>query len=113
MPAVDNDLHQVELHLAAGADINEKTISGEAALHYTIRYQQMEVAELLVATGANANNRNRDGETPPHLAIGQLPLNHNADVNAKSNDGARPSSSAPRGSRAEIVDLLCKHGAKE
>lgn len=67
--AVDGDMHHVELHLAGGTDINEKTISGDTALHYAIKYRHGEVAELLIARGADINSRNRDGETPVHLAI--------------------------------------------
>jgi len=67
--AVDGDIQQVKLHLASGTDINEKTISGDTALHYAIKYRHREVAELLIARGADINSRNRDGETPAHLAI--------------------------------------------
>ncbi len=67
--AVDGDIHQVRLHLAGGTDINEKTISGDTALHYAIKYRHKEVAELLITKGADINSRNRDSETPAHLAI--------------------------------------------
>ncbi|MEJ2702294.1 MAG: ankyrin repeat domain-containing protein [Sedimentisphaerales bacterium] len=52
-----------------GTDINERTISGDTALHYAIKYQHRDVAELLIAAGADINIQNRDGETPAHLAI--------------------------------------------
>jgi len=67
--AVDGNMLQVKSHLACGTDINEKTISGDMALHYAIKYRHREVAELLIASGADIYGRNRDGETPAHLAI--------------------------------------------
>jgi len=67
--AVDGDIEQVKSHLAWGTDINEKTISGDTALHYAIKYRHQDVAELLIANGADINGPNRDGETPAHLAI--------------------------------------------
>ena len=69
LAAVDGDMHQVELHLDRGTDINEKTISGDTALHYAIKYGHREVAELLIAKGADINSKNRDGEIPTHLSI--------------------------------------------
>ncbi len=69
LAAVDGDMHQVELHLDRGTDINEKTISGDTALHYAIKYGHREVAELLIAKGADINSKNRDGEIPAHLSI--------------------------------------------
>jgi cytohesin len=69
LAAVGGDIHQVQLCLGRGADINEKTISGDTALHYAIKYRHREVAELLIAKGADVNSRNRDRETPAHLAI--------------------------------------------
>ena len=67
--AVDGDVRQVQLHLARGTHINEKTIFGDTARHYAAKYGHTDLVELLIDKGAKVNSRDRDGETPAHIAI--------------------------------------------
>jgi ankyrin repeat protein len=67
--AVNGNVEQIRSQLAIGTDINERTISGDTALHYAIKYRHKNVAKLLIAEGADVRRPNRDGETLTHLAI--------------------------------------------
>ena len=67
------NIEAVKQHLAAGADVNAKTADGTTPLHNAAVYGHTEVAELLIANGANMNaiivsGRNQ-GKTPLDLAI--------------------------------------------
>ena len=59
---------------------------GRTPLHYAAMYGHKEVAELLIAKGANVNVKDEDGETPLDLAI--------------------------KYKQTEIANLLLKHGGK-
>ena len=71
--AKNGDIEAVKQHLAAGADVNAKTVDGTTPLHNAAVYGHNEVAELLIANGAEVNaiivsGRNQ-GKTPVDLAI--------------------------------------------
>ena len=48
-----------------------------------------------------------------HKEVAELLLAHGADTNAKTREGETPSSLAKRKRHTQIVELLKKHGAKE
>jgi uncharacterized protein len=67
---------------------------GFTALHGVAGQDEPEIAELLIARGANVSAQNDEGMTPLHIAqyasiIGVL-IKHGADVNAKANNGWTP-----------------------
>ena len=71
--AKKRDIEAVKQHLAAGADVNAKTWDWTTPLHNAAIYGHKEVAELLIANGADMNaiivsGRNQ-GKTPLDLAI--------------------------------------------
>ena len=66
--------------------MNAKNRGGYTPLHSAAYYGQKEVAELLIAEGANVNVKRDNGETPLDAAI----------INNKT----------------ETADLLRKHGGK-
>jgi ankyrin repeat protein len=71
--AKNGDIEAVKQHLAAGADVNAKSVDGTTRLHKAAVYGHNEVAELLIANGAEVNaiivsGRNQ-GKTPLDLAI--------------------------------------------
>ena len=81
------DIKAVKHHLDAGVDVNLKDEFGKLTpLHEAATYGHKEVAELLIAEGA--------------------------DVNAKAGDGSTPLDWAIKRRRTEIADLLRKHGGK-
>jgi len=66
--AGEGDIQQVKLHILSNTNVNEKTVSGDTALHYAAKDGHKDVAELLVVRGANINAENATGETPLHYA---------------------------------------------
>jgi len=88
-------------------------------LHWAAWRGRKEIAELLIAKGADLNTKNKDGGTPLHNAawkghveIAKLLIVKNADVNAKDVEGQTPLDWAEEEKHTEIVDLLRKHGGK-
>ena len=81
------DIEAVKQHLADGADVNAKEGEwGYTPLHSAVAEGHKEVAELLIANGADVNSMLKFGSTPLDLAI---------------------SFKVP-----ELADLLRKHGGK-
>ena len=90
-----------------GALLTESAIKG-----------QTEIADLLIAKGANVDARDKSGATPLHqaalkgnLAFATLLLQHGADVNARDGDGATPLHNAALSGRREVAALLLDKGA--
>jgi len=90
------------------------------------------MAELLLARGAQVDARDRNGQTPLHLAaqdnygtplflqardgyqkVVELLLAHGADMNAKDDKGKTPLALAAQNGRVGTVNLLKQRGAKE
>jgi ankyrin repeat protein len=54
--------------LAKKADVNAPQVDGSTALHWAARKDDIEMADLLIRSGANASVANREGSTPLQLA---------------------------------------------
>ncbi len=81
--AFKGNIEAVKQHLAAGTDVNAKNDWSEwTPLHRAAEYNHKEIAELLIAKGADVNPKDENGYTPLDWADD------------------------------EIVDLLRKHGGK-
>ena len=63
LAAIRGDCRAVELLLDAGLDINEAGDVGNTALHYALKYQHDDVADLLIKRGAGTDIKNEFGET--------------------------------------------------
>ncbi|MDB4808156.1 ankyrin repeat domain-containing protein [Verrucomicrobia bacterium] len=106
--------------MADGADVNAKGgMTGGAPLHYAAMFGRKEIAELLIAKGADVNAKDEAGRTPLYEAawqgrgeIAELLIAKGADVNAKNEDGKTPLDSAIPRKRPGIAGLLRKHGGK-
>jgi cytohesin len=90
-----------------GALLSESAIKG-----------QTDIADLLIAKGANVEARDKNGATPLHqaalkgnLAFATLLLQHGADVNARDGDGATPLHNAALSGHRELAALLLDKGA--
>ena len=62
------NIEAVKQHLAAGTDVNEEVLGEVVPLHTAARYGHKEIAELLIAKGAEVNAKDDEGETPLDLA---------------------------------------------
>ena len=113
--AAKGNIEAVKQHLADGADVNLKMSSdGSTALNHAAWHGHMEVIQLLLENGVNANAKRNDGWAPLHDAvykghkeIVELLIANGADMNAKF-DGKTPLDYANN----EVAKILINHGAK-
>jgi ankyrin repeat protein len=118
--ARNGNIKAVKKHLAAGAHVNAKNASGWTPLHQAIWGGHNEIAELLIANGADVNTTTDGGRwTPLHESarsnrkvIAKLLINKGADVNAMNKYVETPLDLAILHKHPKIADLLRKHGGK-
>ncbi len=104
--------------LAQHAAVNTTSADGTTALHWAVRSDDLESAELLIRAGADVHARNRRGVAPLDLAcqngsaamIEKL-LAAGADPNAAGSDGQTPLMIAARTGNPETLTVLLNHGA--
>ncbi len=117
--ATEGNIEAVKQHLASGTDVNtEGGWRDTTPLHYSIHHGHKEIAEMLIANGADVNPKSVINTTLLHLAavrdykeIAELLITEGADVNAKDGYGETPLDSVI-GVFTETADLLRKHGGK-
>ena len=114
--AYEGNIGAVEQYLAAGTDVNAKDKDvGNTGLHSAVDGGRKEIAELLIAAGANVNENSNIG-TPLHLAamrghkeIAELLIAKGADVMAKHQlNGLTP---LHQTRTKEVAELLIAKGA--
>ena len=92
-------------------------------LHIAASRGHKEVAELLIAKGADVNAKDYRGNTPLHATasvgrreVAELLIANSANVNAKNKEGITPLDWATHpdnpNDTAETAELLRKHGGK-
>ena len=88
--AAAGDSEVVKQHLVAGTDVNAKDDRGGTPLHWATVNGHKEIAELLIAKGADVMAK-RVGLTPLHQArtkeVAELLILRGANVNAKTTGG--------------------------
>ena len=117
--AYDGDVKAVKQHLAAGTDVNAKNKAGATSLSVTVGKGHKEVAEILIAKGADVNAKeDLWGWTPLHYAarsgvkeIIELLIAAGADVNAKNENIFTPLHSSAIHDHKETAELLITKGA--
>jgi ankyrin len=102
------------------ADVNAPQADGATALHWAVRWDDAEIADLLIQAGAQVKAANRDGATPLFLAcengsakmIEKL-LKAGEDANAVVlTHGETALMMAARSGSVDAVKVLLDHGAK-
>ena len=92
--AVDSgNLEAVKQHIAAGTNLNKKDSAGLSLLHWAADYGHKEIAELLIANGADVNAGRPLLDNQMKIYYGETPLDMALSEENK-----------------ETADLLRKHG---
>jgi len=108
-----------EVLLDAGADVNQQSRESMKirALQSAVAARRLDLAEMLLARGANPNVRGEGGFAPLHGAalsgqidLALLLLKHGAAVNAKDDSGKTPLAHAVNGQKNEMVTFLRQRG---
>jgi ankyrin repeat protein len=112
------DSTAVRALLAARVDVNEPGFDGTPALHWAVRFDDLETARALVGAGASATLANRYGATPLTLALANgspamlaLLLDAGASPNAVDAGGETALMAAARVGDRDSLDLLLNRGA--
>ena len=102
----------VRMLLAKGADPDAKDGLGETPLEQAARLDQIEVVDLLLPPGAAARSDLLSGAVVKgQTDLVKVLLEHGAEVNARSSQGATPLDDAALKGRVEVARLLLQHGA--
>ena len=113
------DLAGVQAELDKGVDVNAKDITwgGWTPLHWAAISGGNEIAELLIAKGADLEKKDDSGETPLHVAsfhgikeMAELLIAKGADVEGKNNKGSTPLIYATARAHSEFVKMLISKG---
>ena len=101
------------------ADVNAPQVDGTTALHWAVRADDLDLADMLIRAGAGVSAANREGATPLQLAAmnGNAPMllrliKAGADVNAPlTGSGDTGLMMAARTGRTDAVTVLLESGA--
>ncbi|KAM3142490.1 hypothetical protein pb186bvf_005392 [Paramecium bursaria] len=99
-------------------DINAKALDDWTALHYAVNNRNIEIAQILLEAGADANSPTKMGTTPLHLAclrhcieLVQLLIQYKVDINCYDSQRNTPLHMAAESGDEDILDFLLKNGA--
>lgn len=116
MKAVRNgDACEVESLLAKGHDPDAPDRNGNRPLHYAVPDDNIQIAKMLLAAGADPNGRGYGHDTPLMRArsvkMGRLLIDNGADLAAVDRDGLTPLMHACNLDVTKLVRLLIELGA--
>jgi len=121
-PVIDaikaRDVAAVRTLLRTPGAAAEREPDGTSVLHWAVRGDDLEIVQLVLRAGVNANVVNRYGVTPLALAavngnarVIEALLNAGADPNSASPEGQTVLMTAARSGHADAVRALLSHGA--
>jgi hypothetical protein len=117
---IEGEIAKVESLLAEKPKlINAEDKNGFTPMHFAAGQGHKDVAELLIAKGADVNAKSKEGYTTPlHFAalkgskeVAELLIAKGADVNAKSKKGYTALHFAAGKGQTEVAELLIAKGA--
>jgi ankyrin repeat protein len=116
--AMNQDFDRVKQLIGEKADVNAFASDGTPALHWAVRYENVDAAKMLLDAGANPNLKNRYELTPLQIAIdngdagmARLLIKAGADAKALAPTGETVLMTAARQGNAGIVKALLEAGA--
>src|SRR5437868_4365270 len=118
--AMRGNKEAVRASLQRKVDVNAPQVDGTTALHWAVRADDLETADLLIKAGAKVTAANREGATPLMLAgingnaamIERL-IKAGVDANAPlTKDGDTALMMAARTGKLDAVKVLLDHGAQ-
>ena len=116
------DIEIIKLLLEVGVDPNSRKTEDNwntAALHYAARHNNLELAQLLISSGAEVDVRDKNDNTPLHyvdktdsIEVVEFLIQSGADVNAKAIKGSTPLHYAAWNNHLAVAKLLISSGAE-
>ena len=114
-----NDLRRVIQLIGEGANVNEKNRDGETPLQLAAMSNCVDIAGVLIQSGADLKARDRKGWTALHMAtassqytapVAELLIMKGANVNTQSSDNSTPLHTAIMGGDPYKIKLLLQKG---
>ncbi|OQR86441.1 hypothetical protein ACHHYP_10547 [Achlya hypogyna] len=114
--ASDGDIEAVKNYLEAGVSVDAQDENGYTPLQAAVSYNQVELVSFLLTKGATVSLGDNDDETPLHfcesIEVAEILLAAGANLNAKNAEGRTPLDAALDEENDELRDFYINRGAE-